>query len=167
MTSVILNLCRTLQKIERWGLGFGFGFCSRQCGVNYNYTVLLQINFENQTHVAGETFDFFLNVGESAQIQTENVSPHTGLTGSHITSDKPIAVFSGEKCTILYTLNFITLQMRLLCCISLHLLMLTRKSSFLSTHLVLLPPYSLPLIIMLSFSGWSQKFWWMLIYGRF
>ena len=85
------------------GSRFQSRFCSRRGGVNYNNTVLLQINFENQTHVAGETFDFFLNVGESAQIQTENVSPHTGLTGSHITSDKPIAVFSGEKCTILFT----------------------------------------------------------------
>lgn len=64
-------------------------------GVKQETFLHFQLSFEGATYTAGESITFKLNIGQSAQIQMATL-PSSGLTGSRIVSNKPVAVFSGK-----------------------------------------------------------------------
>jgi hypothetical protein len=62
-----------------------------------NTTVTITPSFEAAGHPAGVPFNLILNQGQAYQLRTTNDAP-ADLSGTSISSDKPIAVFGSHRC---------------------------------------------------------------------
>lgn len=61
-----------------------------------NTTVTITPAVAAAGHPAGVSYTVALNAGDTYQLQNTG---YADMTGSHVTSDKPIAVFGGHRCT--------------------------------------------------------------------
>lgn len=59
-------------------------------------TVTITPSAAGATKAAGTPFTVVLNAGETYQLQNP---ANADMTGTHVTSDKPVAVFSGHRCS--------------------------------------------------------------------
>ncbi|XP_078695240.1 uncharacterized protein LOC144924159 [Branchiostoma floridae x Branchiostoma belcheri] len=78
-----------------------FGVVGVEDGTTVSIIPTVYMTFEGQNYNAGDTLTVTLNRMESLQIQAQ----FGDLTGSKITSDKPVAVFSGNKFKVAFDVS--------------------------------------------------------------
>jgi RHS repeat-associated protein len=92
----------TYQNLQVGGFispGSEFGIVATQSGTNVTITPSQKTDAagSGQFHAAGVPYHLQLNQGQTYQLQNNNL-PGGDLTGTQITSDKPVAVFGAHKC---------------------------------------------------------------------
>ncbi|CAH1244449.1 PKD1 [Branchiostoma lanceolatum] len=82
-----------MMAMEMAAIPTEFGVVGVQDGTTVNIIPTTSVTFDGQSYSTGDTITVTLNRMESLQLQTQVGD----LTGSKVTSDKPVAVFSGNK----------------------------------------------------------------------
>jgi IgGFc binding protein/Bacterial Ig-like domain (group 1) len=81
-------------------LSYGFGFQPSEfavVGTQDNTTVTITPSVDTLLHRAGVTYAVVLNQGDAYQLRNDGES-HDDLSGTVITSNKPVAVFGADQC---------------------------------------------------------------------